>query len=161
MHRARSARTVNQSTRDWMLWLGVFRELHNRPRTVVAVSAEREERHHLKTLRARLEPLGLPLEDYLREFASLDDGWLDERDYPLRHAVRSDNWTRIVKRLQDAQPATDSAEVAPAIGELTPSRAAWEEERRLKDEARQARLARCTCGRGGASGPCPVHARLS
>ena len=156
----RPVRTVNASTHQWMLFLRLFRELHGRQRIAVPPTTEREERRHLKTLVTRLSALDLSLEDYLREFLGQDDAYLDERDYPLRQAVRADMWVILVKRLQDAGVERDRELSQHGTGAVTgecyqPPAAARIMEADARARARAERLRHCTCGHNAVR--CRVH----
>ena len=151
---------INASTQQWMLFLRVYRELKGRPRTAVAPTVEREERRHLKTLAGRLEPEGVSLEDYLREFLTLDDAYLDERDYPLRLAARGDTWVLCLKACHASLEARQR-ETSPDVGvPIVPTTSTLWTSDQIAAAARAERLKACVCGKA-AAGRCLVHLPVS
>lgn len=105
--RARKPRTPSQNDHDYALWLRVFREETGRERIAAGQTAMIEERGHLKKLRARF-PEGRMFESMLREFAGLDDKWLDDRDYPLRYLFSHLTYVRVVKAAEEVAAARPS-----------------------------------------------------
>jgi len=136
MARKNYSRNPSQADTDWVLYIRLFRELNERSPVAAGPAAIALNRRSLKLLRARLEPIGVALEDYLREYLSLDDKWLDERDYPLRYATTADTYTRIVKRLTDGAPAVAVTPAAEDFAAIKTANAIAQDRLRLEREAR-------------------------